>query len=382
MDPLRRPTIRRIVQDAQRHAPLVVLGGLVVVVLVAAAVGLAAFQPSPGIDDTGIAAALASSSALPSPTNSPTSGASLAIESEAPSIAPSATPEDGMGDTTSPTPGDATAPAGTESTSTPTPHATAQPTARSTPEPTPVPQPAARLQVGDERDEGAFLIATGDSVSDILHLKTRDLDVSKCTVSQAYEPDDPDRSPWTRDLKPIADQKVSIHDGKNTFTARCPSSAGTLKASVRAIGFDRQPEACKDFAFERSAISISTFDELTAGVVGTWKGCVTTPWLPMYQVTVTLRADGTYSAHTSEVLDFNRMIAMYYGTDDDLPTKVYAVLDLQDSRLGVGQIDIAFDLDPAVRDGLRNIRLMGDKLEFEMFHFEQYGPITFRLYRQ
>jgi hypothetical protein len=61
---------------------------------------------------------------------------------------------------------------------------------------------------------------------------------------------------------------------------------------------------------------------------------------------------------------------------------VYAVLDLQDSRLGVGQIDIAFDLDPAVRDGLRNIRLMGDKLEFEMFHFEQYGPITFRLYRQ
>ena len=101
----------------------------------------------------------------------------------------------------------------------------------------------------------------------------------------------------------------------------------------------------------------------------------------MYEVTVTLRADGTYSATTTEVLDGNQMIAMYYGTDDDYPSKVYAINDFQDSRLGVGQIDVAFGPEPALRDSLRNVRLMGDKLEFEVFHMEQYGPITFQLYR-
>ncbi len=381
MDPVRRPTIRRLVRDAERHGPLVVLGGLVVVILMSAAVGLAAFRPSPSLDEAAVAAALASAGANSSPTSSPTSSGFVAIASVGPSMTPVTPVDSGQGDTTAPTPDIATSttPLQTQAPSTDDPQATEPPT----PEPTPVPDPDVQIQVGGQPGEAGFRIDDGrDTVTDVLHLKTRDLDISKCTVAQKYEPDDPDASSWARELKAIADQKVTMSDGTNTFTARCPSSAGTLKASVRAIAFDRQPEACKDFAFERRAVSVDTFDELTAGVVGTWRGCVTTPWMPMYQVTVTLRADGTYSAHTSEVLDGNRMIAMYYGIDDDLPTKVYAVRDLQDSRLGVGQIDIAFDTGPAIRDSLRNVRLMGDKLEFEVFHFEQYGPITFQLYRQ
>jgi hypothetical protein len=34
-----------------------------------------------------------------------------------------------------------------------------------------------------------------------------------------------------------------------------------------------------------------------------------------------------------------------------------------------------------VRDKLRNIRLMGDQLRFEFFHFGVYGPLTFELNR-
>ncbi len=76
------------------------------------------------------------------------------------------------------------------------------------------------------------------------------------------------------------------------------------------------------------------------------------------------------------------MVAMYYGTDEESPSKVYAVNDLQASLKGVGQIDVYFGAKDVVRDELRNIRLMGDKLEFEVFHLGQYGPMTFQLTRQ
>lgn len=119
-------------------------------------------------------------------------------------------------------------------------------------------------------------------------------------------------------------------------------------------------------------------------MVGTWEGCVTTPWTPPYWVTIDLRADGTYSARSEEVLDDWEMTALYYGTDEDAPAKRYAVNDLQASMKGIGQIDIAFtpgQTQGATRDELSNIRLMGDRLEFELMHQQIYGPLTFRLGR-
>jgi hypothetical protein len=239
------------------------------------------------------------------------------------------------------------------------------------------------VQVGGMPGEAAFWIREGTSVQDVLHLTTQDLDRSKCSITQAYTPDDPAASPWKKQLRPLADQKVTLVDGWHTFTATCPSSAGKLKASVRVIAMDGLPEACKGFDFARDDITATSYDELTAGVVGSWTGCVTTPWTPMYAVAVTLRADGTYSATTSEVLDGNRMIAMYYGSDDASPAKTYAINDFQASRLGLGQIDVTFGdgSGSVVRDDLRNVRLMGDKLEFEMFHMGTYGPLTFELNR-
>jgi hypothetical protein len=56
--------------------------------------------------------------------------------------------------------------------------------------------------------------------------------------------------------------------------------------------------------------------------------------------------------------------------------------DLHASRLGLGQVDVVFDdgSGSVVRDELRSIRIMGDKLEFDLYHFSQYA-VTFQLNR-
>jgi hypothetical protein len=170
-------------------------------------------------------------------------------------------------------------------------------------------------------------------------------------------------------------------DGTHTFAATCPSSSGRLQETLRVTAMDGKPEACRDFEFSRDAITPASFDELASGMAGTWIGCVTTPWTPMYNVMVRFNADGTYSAVSDEILDGTEMIALYYGMDEDSSKKRYALTDLQASGLGIGEIDVVFDVGTTVRDELRNVRLMGDKLEFEMFHFGEYGPVTFQLHR-
>jgi hypothetical protein len=140
------------------------------------------------------------------------------------------------------------------------------------------------------------------------------------------------------------------------------------------------PGSC-DYPFPDSPVSISTLAELEEGMVGTWVGCVTTPWTAPYWVTITFRWDGTYSARADENRDALASSAFYYGTDADSPLKVYELNDLQDDLEGVGQIDIVFDVGTVTRDDLRNIRLMGDQLEFEFFHLGFYGPLTYQLWR-
>jgi len=262
----------------------------------------------------------------------------------------------------------------------------AEPTPTEPPEtyPTPAPDPTVELRIGDHGyglpGIAGFRITDGDSVVEVLHLTTSDLDQTRCRVTQTYVPDDVDDSAWSVSLPAKSEQDVALADGTHTFQARCPSVAGTVTSSVEAIAMDGRPEACEGFAFARAEITASSYEELTAGIVGTWRGCVSTPWTPMYEVTFTFNADGTYSAMTDEVLDGSRMIALYYGSDEDSPLKTYAITDLQASRLGVGQIDLYFFQESVVRGSLRNVRLMGDRLEFEVFNRE-YGPVTFQVSR-
>jgi len=136
-------------------------------------------------------------------------------------------------------------------------------------------------------------------------------------------------------------------------------------------------DACLDFEFRSTATTVETFDELESALIGTWAGCVWTPWTPPYWVTLEFRADGTYTSRAEVAPNGEKYPALYYGTDDDSPDKRYQLHDLHDSGLGSGQIDIGGN-----RDELRNIALMGDRMQFEFFHASVYGPLTYRLYLQ
>jgi hypothetical protein len=97
---------------------------------------------------------------------------------------------------------------------------------------------------------------------------------------------------------------------------------------------------------------------------------------------MSFRANGTYSATGVETLDDVKLPAMYYGTDPDDPAKVWSLNDLQDNGTGIGTVDIVFaDAGSVNRDDLRQVRLMGDELRFEMFHHATYGPLVFELIR-
>ena len=96
---------------------------------------------------------------------------------------------------------------------------------------------------------------------------------------------------------------------------------------------------------------------------------------------MTFRVDGTYSARALVSGDDPALHdpAFYYGTDDDLPEKLYALNDLQDG-LGVGQIDIVFWEGNVNRGELRDVELMDNQLQFEFFHRGQYGPLSTSYY--
>lgn len=137
-------------------------------------------------------------------------------------------------------------------------------------------------------------------------------------------------------------------------------------------------EACVGYAFLAAPITFTSLADLKAGIIGKWAGCVSTPWVSPYWVTITFHDDGTYS---SAALAGSVQPALYYGSDEDSPEKRYELNDIQDDAGGIGQIDIFFWLGNTNRGDLRNIRLMGDQLQFEFFHRGEYGPLTYQLYR-
>ena len=59
-----------------------------------------------------------------------------------------------------------------------------------------VPNPSVRLLINGDVMEGGFRIRSGDSVDVQLELQATDLDPSACRLTQAFEPDEPDGSPY------------------------------------------------------------------------------------------------------------------------------------------------------------------------------------------
>jgi hypothetical protein len=245
------------------------------------------------------------------------------------------------------------------------------------------PDPSVAVLVNDDRITVRWPVGSGGTVDVEVALVVRDLAIADCALLHVITPDDPAVEGSVEPLQPLATQTVSLIDGWHDFRASCESSLGTLEAQTSALGADDQPERCRDFDFSEGPVSVTTFQELAEGVIGTWEGCVDSPWVPDYFVTMVFRDDGTYSSESAEELDGQEMIALYYGTDEESPAKRFAINDLQDNLTGLGQIDIVHSVDPTVTPGrgeMRDIRLMGDQLEFEFF-YRGYGPLVFRLFR-
>jgi hypothetical protein len=239
------------------------------------------------------------------------------------------------------------------------------------PEVTPMPDPSVVVLVNEDRTTVKWSVPPGSHIDVEVALLVTDLAIGDCSLVHVIIPDDSALEPSTVSLEPLPIQTVSLIDGEHDFRASCESSAGTLAANTRAVAADRQPELCRDFEFEEGPITVSTYQELSDGMIGTWEGCVDAPWVPLNFVTVTFGSDGTYSADAPERLDGEEMVPFYWDDEEDSPAKTYTIDDLQDSLKGVGTMG---HLE------LRNIRLMGDLLEFEVFERE-YGPVTVRLSR-
>lgn len=141
------------------------------------------------------------------------------------------------------------------------------------------------------------------------------------------------------------------------------------------------PSGCASGGYQEGPGTAATLDDLKAGMVGTWTGCVSTRWADTYQVTLTFRADGTFSGRALTVPSTHQpLAALYWGSDQDLPSKTYVMHDLQDDGTGRGEIVIASYAGDSGRGDIKNLRLMGNSLTFELFQ-GSYGPVTYRLSR-
>jgi hypothetical protein len=118
------------------------------------------------------------------------------------------------------------------------------------------------------------------------------------------------------------------------------------------------------------------------GLIGTWTGTVTTPWVSPYAVTFAFDSYSHYSAKSVDGL----YPALYYGTDDDSPDKRYDISDIEDNGDASGFIDLVWSAGgggDATREMLSGIQLSADgsKLTFWFMHMGSYGPIKYDLRR-
>lgn len=132
------------------------------------------------------------------------------------------------------------------------------------------------------------------------------------------------------------------------------------------------------------------FDTASEYIVGSWRGIVTTPWVPDYEVSFWFDAAGHYGGSCA-VLSDQCCVALYYGTDRDCDLKRYSIDDATLSGKVTGTIDVAF-YAPDAPDGcylagwqgeLSNVAVDADfdRLRFDFKTSDGYGPVHFELER-
>lgn len=231
-----------------------------------------------------------------------------------------------------------------------------------------------------------YKIESGKTTADIkITLETTNVDIGGCSISIDTVPDKFGDTGGTTELEPLATQTYGFIDGLHTIKVSCPSTGGdSLNASRTLLVADNLPEECLDYDFTAPDTTTTNLSDFQDAFVGTWVGCVDTPWWTTYFVTIRFDDDASYNAWSSEKLDGNISYGGFYsysiaGEDSN---KIYGITSLQNG-LGQGFLDIAHPNGSTVQRGdLRNIRLDANTLKFDFYHRQKYGPLTFMLERQ
>ena len=151
-----------------------------------------------------------------------------------------------------------------------------------------------------------------------------------------------------------------------------------ISSSYYKIDYNYVPDIYMD------SLDLTTYKEM---ITGKWIGHVTTPWTGPYNVQIEFFANGNYSAHSLSGYkypggDETFFPAFYYGTDNDSELKTIDINDLYANGKAKGDIVIYFD--PNTNTGsLEHISFSNDfnNLQFEFWHQNQYGPLTYYLTR-
>jgi hypothetical protein len=140
-------------------------------------------------------------------------------------------------------------------------------------------------------------------------------------------------------------------------------------------------QLCKTVNAEcRNAVHSSNSDVATlrTSILGKWRGLANTPWTEPYPVLFQFMNDEQYSARSLE----DRNVALYYGTDEDSPQKVYRITSMNYDGEGLGEIEVYFGPNNSRRARLDHLNLSQNNnlLTFE-FWYGDYGPIRYDLRR-
>jgi hypothetical protein len=160
-----------------------------------------------------------------------------------------------------------------------------------------------------------------------------------------------------------------------------PGQSASCACATGASG----AQVCRaDGTFGSCLCVASEFERIRTGLIGTWVGSDDSPWASPFQVTITFGVDGHYTGHCAETACPQPVF--YWGSDDDAPTKVYALTNLESDGTSIGRLTVHFDTSGSDDEGaIENLTLSADG---QHLHFEfwatwsgRYGPVVFDLTR-
>jgi hypothetical protein len=220
----------------------------------------------------------------------------------------------------------------------------------------------------------------------LVELSPHNTSLSKCSLKDDIVLDDNNFTQKTVAYQVALKQTISMQDGLHSLTLSCFDGHAFGDAFHFRVA-DGQPKLCKGFAYNDSAVTAHTQQELHDGMVGTWAGCVTNPWVPAYYVTITFHSNGTLSTTSPETLDGIHEPALYWGDDLDNPNRQWDVTGIDGSGIGTGNADMYWQGSNTIRPlQLSNVKLMGNHLtltgHYQYNSSQTYGPLGLQLVRQ